>query len=85
MAKEAYPEQYNVLVVGMEKVGKTSLLSKYLYDEFTEDTKDLGANECASIVINKKEIAMQFLEVTGALTHRIGTHQKVHAVFLIKC
>lgn len=65
MAKFMNVEEYNVLVIGREKVGKSSLLSKYLHDEFTEDTRDLVSNECASVVINKKEIVMQFWEVTG--------------------
>ena len=72
MAKVAEAEEYNVLVLGLEKVGKTSLLNKYLHDEFTEDTGDLQTtNECGSIVINKKEIAMQFWEVAGAVTYHM--------------
>ena len=86
MAKVARVEEYNVLVLGSDKVGKTSLLNKYLHDEFTEDTRDSATNECASIVINKKEIAMQFWEVTGVGTQRAIMHTLKSCVsFLSAC
>lgn len=82
-----YDHLYKVLVLGDSGVGKSSLLSRYVNDTFTENmVSTIGVDfSVKSIVYNNKNIKFQLWDTAGQEKFRILTksyYRGTHAVII---
>lgn len=61
----ALPNEYKVILIGAVGVGKTSLLMRYVHNEFQETPNKFVSEEKKTITINGKEIVLYLWDTAG--------------------
>ena len=58
--------EYKVVLVGSAKVGKTSLIQRYMFDEFNEDVPQTGSEERKIVQLkNGKCVPLRIVDLVG--------------------
>lgn len=59
------PNEYKVILIGAVGVGKTSLLMRYVHNEFQETPNKFVSEEKKAISINGQEIVLYLWDTAG--------------------
>lgn len=59
------PDEYKVIIIGAVGVGKTSLLIRYVHNEFSESVTKFVSEERKNITINGKEMTLHLWDTAG--------------------
>ena len=59
------PKEYRVLVVGSPKVGKTSLIQRFLFNEFSYDVPPSASEERKVIMIGQTKVPLLICDLIG--------------------
>jgi small GTP-binding protein len=67
MSQENFDELYKIVLIGDSGVGKSNILSRYIHDEFSIDTKTTVGVEFGSkiITISNKKLKIQLWDTAG--------------------
>lgn len=65
MASGGGPKDYKVLVVGSPRVGKTSLIQRYVFQEFSYDVPSTVAEERKVVSVGNKQIPLVICDLAG--------------------
>lgn len=61
----ATEERFRVIVIGSSKVGKTSLIQKYLFNEFSFEVPQTQTEEKKTVMVNNKPIKLLICDLAG--------------------
>lgn len=56
---------YKVIVVGSPKVGKTSLIQRYLFQEFSYDVPPTSSEERKVVTVGEKQVPLLICDLAG--------------------
>lgn len=72
MSQENFDELYKIVLIGDSGVGKSNILSRYIHDEFSIDTKTTVGVEFGSkiITISNKKLKIQLWDTAGQEIYR---------------
>lgn len=59
-------EGYKVIVIGAPKVGKTSLIQRFLFNEFSLEVPQTVKEERKVVMVKKKEVPLLVCDMAGA-------------------
>ena len=60
-----FPDTYKVIIIGTADVGKTSLLLRFVYNEYHERTKRKLCEERKVISVGGKSVALELCDMAG--------------------
>ena len=60
---------YKVMIIGQCGVGKTSLLRRYLYNEFEDSKVTIVDKENKTVSVNGKSLELEFWDTAGKLSY----------------
>ena len=57
--------EYKVIVIGEVNVGKTSLILRYVNDEFSDPPRKNVSEETKKVMVNQTELTLQIWDTAG--------------------
>ena len=74
--------EYKVIVIGEVNVGKTSLILRYVNNEFSDPPRKNVSEETKKVMVNQTEITLQIWDTAGKCTADAWFPPRVEIVVL---
>ena len=69
MATAEAERRYRVIVVGASKVGKTSIIQRYLFNEFSYEVPATQIEEKTTVMVKDKRVPLLICDLAGTYVH----------------